>query len=208
MNKEVIDIKGNIVKTITLNSNVWNIKPHEQALYDVVVSQQAAQRQGTHMTKNRGDVSGGGIKPWKQKGTGKARQGSIRSPQWKGGGVVFGPTTEVNYLKKVNKKVKKLAIKSALSVRNQAKGLFIVDKFVFEKPKTKEMVEILKDLKLNNSKVLIITDGIIENIFKSLNNIPKVKNISNTLINVYDLLHADNLLITEDAIKRIEEVYA
>ncbi len=207
MKKQVFDMNGNVVKEITLDSKIWNIKPHNQALYDVVVSQMAAQRQGTHKVKTRAEVSGGGRKPWKQKGTGRARQGSIRSPQWKGGGVVFGPTIEKNYEKKVNKKVKKLAIKSALSLKNKENSLYIIDKLELKEPKTKKMIGILEKLNVNNSKLLIITNEINEIVSKSLNNIPKIKNISSTTINVYDLLNSNKLLITESVVKRIQEVY-
>ncbi len=205
MKKQVFDMSGKRLHEITLDSKVWGVKPHEQALHDVVVSQLAANRQGSHNTKTRGEVSGGGRKPWKQKGTGRARQGSIRSPQWRGGGVVFGPKPNRNYTFKINRKVKKLAIRSALSLRN--KNIIILDKLAFANPSTKEMIKVLNNLKINDSKILVITNEIEKNVNCSLRNIPKLKNIAKTSLNVYDILNAQNLLITEDVIKRIEEVY-
>ncbi len=207
MKKNILDIHGKVVETISLNTDIWSAPIHKQAIYDTVIAHQAKLRQGTHKTKTRSEVSGGGKKPWKQKGTGRARQGSIRSPQWRGGGVVFGPTNEVNYIKKVNKKVKKLALRSALSSKSKDE-LVILDKINFNEPKTKQMIEVLSKLNLQFKKVLLVTDVINENVFKSLNNISKIKNISQTSLNVYDILNSDKLVITKDVIKYIEEVYS
>lgn len=208
MKLQVLDAKGTSVKEISVNDAIWGIEPHQQAMFDAVIAQQAAMRQGTHKTKTRTEVSGGGRKPWRQKGTGRARQGSIRAPQWKGGGIVFGPTPEKNYLKHVNKKVRKLAIKSALSLKVQDKNIMIIDQFGIDKPSTKAMVEVLNNLKVNGEKLLIITTEGDEVNFKSSRNIEKVNIITSTGINTYDLLNANKLLVTEQALKAIEEVYA
>ncbi|AEM68538.1 50S ribosomal protein L4 [Mycoplasma putrefaciens] len=208
MKIQVLNIKGNQVKEITLNDNVWGIEPHQQAIYDTVVAQQAALRQGTKKVKTRAEVSGGGRKPWKQKGTGRARQGSIRAPQWRGGGVVFGPTPNINYTKSVNKKVRALAFRSALSLKAKENNLVIVDKFEFSKPSTKEMVMVIKDLKIDDQKVLIVTKDKEQLVIKSANNISKVKTLAANQLNVYDLLNATKLLITEEAALAVEEVYA
>ncbi|AGM25812.1 50S ribosomal protein L4 [Spiroplasma syrphidicola EA-1] len=208
MKQQVFDAKGTSVKEIVLNDTIWAIEPHKQAMFDAVIAQQSSMRQGTHKTKTRTEVSGGGRKPWRQKGTGRARQGSIRAPQWKGGGIVFGPTPEKNYLKHVNKKVRKLALKSALSLKAQSKDLVVIDQFGIETPSTKSMVEVLNNLKVNNEKVLIVTiDGDEVNV-KSSRNIEKVNIISSSGINIYDLLNANKLLVTEAAVKAIEEVLA
>ncbi len=208
MKLQVLDAKGSSIKEISVNKTIWGIEPHQQAMFDSVVAQQASMRQGTHKTKTRTEVSGGGRKPWRQKGTGRARQGSIRAPQWKGGGIVFGPTPEKNYLKHVNKKLRKLAIKSALSLKTQDKNLVVIDQFGIEQPSTKAMVEVLNNLKVNDEKLLIITTEGDEVNFKSSRNIKKINIITSAGINVYDLLNADKLLITEQAVKAIEEVYA
>lgn len=208
MKVQVLDVKGTKVHDLTLNDNVWGIEPHQQAIYDTVVAQQAALRQGTRKVKTRAEVSGGGRKPWRQKGTGRARQGSIRAPQWRGGGVVFGPTPDINYKKSVNKKVRTLAFKSVLSLKAKEENLVIVNKFDFSKPSTKEMVEVMKNLNLDNQKTLIVTKEKDEFVVKSANNLQKIKALNTKQINVYDLLNATKLLITEDATKAIEEVYA
>ncbi|EOA07115.1 50S ribosomal protein L4 [Mycoplasma yeatsii 13926] len=208
MKIQVLNIKGNEVREITLNDNVWGIEPHQQAIYDTVVAQQAALRQGTRKVKTRAEVSGGGRKPWKQKGTGRARQGSIRAPQWRGGGVVFGPTPDINYTKSVNKKVRALAFRSALSLKAKENNLVIVDKFEFAKPSTKGMVEVMKDLKIDDQKTLIVTKEKDELVLKSANNISKVKTLAANQLNVFDLLNATKLLITEEAVLAVEGVYA
>ncbi|AHF57415.1 50S ribosomal protein L4 [Spiroplasma eriocheiris] len=208
MKVQVFDTKGTSVKEINLNDAIWGIEPHQQAMYDAVVAQQSAMRQGTHKVKTRTEVSGGGRKPWRQKGTGRARQGSIRAPQWKGGGIVFGPTPDKNYIKHVNRKVRKLSIKSALSLKAKESNLVIVDQFALNEPSTKTMVEILANLKVNNEKLLIVTKPGDEVIVKSSRNIEKVNIIPSDGINIYDLLNANKLLVSEEVIKTIEEVYA
>ncbi|ATZ17004.1 50S ribosomal protein L4 [Williamsoniiplasma luminosum] len=208
MKLQVLNVQGTKTKDITLNDNVWGIEPHQQAIYDTVVSQQAALRQGTRKTKTRAEVSGGGRKPWRQKGTGRARQGSIRSPQWRGGGVVFGPTPNINYTKQVNKKVRALAFKSVLSLKAKDSNLIIVDKFEFSKPSTKDMVEVMKNLQIDDQKVLIVTKEKEELVIKSGNNIEGLKTINTKQLNVYDLMNATKLLMTEEAAMAVEEVYA
>lgn len=207
MKLEVFNSKGLIIKKIDLNNSIWGIKPHKQAIFDTVISQQSSMRQGTHKTKTRSEVSGGGKKPWKQKGTGRARQGSIRAPQWKGGGVVFGPTTKKNYLKYVNKKVKKLAIKSVFSLKIKEKKIIIINKFEIEKISTKSMIEILYNLKINKEKLLIITTENDKIGLKSSRNINKINVIKSNNINIFDLLNTNKILLLEKTIKIIEETY-
>lgn len=208
MKLQVLDINGNVVKDVNLNQSIWNIEPHQQAMFDAVIAQQAAMRQGTHKTKTRAEVSGGGRKPWKQKGTGRARQGSIRSPQWKGGGIVFGPTVEKNYKLHVNRKVRKLALKSALSLKAQNQELIIIDQLSLEKHSTKSILGICKNLQVSDNKTLLVTKNVDEIITKSTNNLKKLKNVASNGLNIYDLLNADKLLITLDAVAVIEEVLA
>lgn len=206
MKINIVDNTGKKVSELILNEKVWGITPSQQAQFDSLLSYNAAQRQGTHKVKNRGEVSGGGRKPWKQKGTGNARQGSIRAPHWKGGGVVFGPTPERNYLIKLNKKVRNLALKSALSAKLQNENIIVVDQLKFEKPSTKLMLEILTNLELANNKTLIISD--LENhktVIKSARNLSRTQSISSKSINIYDLLNANKILLTPEAIKNIEE---
>jgi len=208
MKIEVLDIKGQKVSDLTLNDKVWAIEPHKQAIFDTVIAQQAAMRQATSKVKTRAEVRGGGRKPWKQKGTGRARQGSIRAPQWRGGGVAFGPTGERNYKLSVNKKVRALAFRSALSLKVNEKNLVIIDKFSFTKPSTKEMLEVMKSLKIDNQKTLIITKEKEELVVKSSANIAGVKALKQNQLNLFDLLDASKLVMTEEAAKAVEEVYA
>ncbi|QGS52372.1 50S ribosomal protein L4 [Spiroplasma tabanidicola] len=208
MKAQVLDVTGSSVKEITLNDKVFNIEPHQQAIFDTVVSQQAALRQGTRKTKTRAEVRGGGRKPWRQKGTGRARQGSIRAPQWRGGGIAFGPTPNINYKKAVNRKVRQLAIRSALSLKAREENLVILDKFAFSKPSTKEMLSVMKNVKIDNQKTLIVTKEHEEVVVKSAGNIPGVKTLDFQKMNIFDLLNASKLVLTEDAVNRIEEVYA
>lgn len=208
MKVKLFDTTGKTLKDIEIASSVFGIKPHKQAMFDTVVAQQASLRQGTKKTKTRGEVRGGGKKPWRQKGTGRARQGSIRAPQWKGGGVVFGPTPNINYKKMVNRKVRQLAIKSALSIKAKETNLIVVDQFKLEKPSTKEFIKIQEALKINENKTLVITLEDDFNVAKSSSNIPGVKTIDVIKLNLFDLMNATTLLITEDAIRHIEEVYA
>lgn len=192
---------------VELNDSVFGIEPNEHVIHEVVVMQRAAKRQGTHAVKNRSAVRGGGAKPWRQKGTGRARQGSIRSPQWVGGGVVFGPTTERNYKYKLPKKVRKLALKSALSSKVKNENIFVLENLQFEAPKTKEMVAVLDALKVDD-KALIVTSEKDENVIRSANNLQKVKVITVNEVNVLDLVAHDKLILTKAAAERAGEVFA
>jgi len=194
---------GAEVGKINLNKNVFGIEPNMQAVYDVVNAERAAKRQGTHKVKTRTEVRGGGRKPWRQKGTGRARQGSIRSPQWRGGGVVFGPTPR-SYSVKINKKVGQLAVKSILSDKFKNKNIVVVDKLVLEDLKTKSLVTILNNLKVNG-KVVVITNEEDFNLFTAGQNIPNVYVQTKQHLSVYDLINADMYVATEDAIKKYEE---
>jgi large subunit ribosomal protein L4 len=207
MKISVVDTKGASVKEIELKDSVWNIEPHNQAIYDAVVAQQASLRQGTKKVKTRAEVRGGGRKPWKQKGTGRARQGSIRAPQWRGGGVAFGPTPDINYKKAINKKVKQLAIRSALSIKAREKNLVVIEKFAFTKPSTKEMIKVLSSVKADG-KSLIVTNEVEEIVNKSSNNLEGVKSLNFQKMNIFDILKANKLVVTLDAVNKIEEVYA
>ena len=200
-----LNIKGEKVKDITLNDNVWGIEPNNAVLYDAIVLSRASLRQGTHATKTRSEVRGGGRKPWRQKGTGNARQGSIRAPHWVGGGVVFGPTTEKNYTKKMNRKERRLALKSALAYKAQEKELIVVDSLNVETPKTKEVLNVLESLKANR-KTLIVVEELTENLILATRNLENVVLIDADEINTLDVVSADNMIITEAAVKRIEEV--
>ena len=155
---EVINTKGEKVKDIKLNDNVWSIEPNDSVIYDAIVLQMASLRQGSHKVKTRAEVSGGGRKPWRQKGTGNARQGSTRSPQWRHGGIVFGPTTERNYNIKMNKKERRLALKSALSYKVLDSELKVLDNLVLDNSKTKGMLNIMKDLKLDKSVLFVVNE--------------------------------------------------
>src|SRR5690554_3094511 len=194
---------GEKVGNIELSDHVFGITPHQQALFDVATAQRAAQRQGTSKVKNRSEVSGGGKKPWRQKGTGRARQGSIRSPQWRGGGVVFGPTPRSHSIK-VNKKVVKLALKSLLSDRFKNKKIVVVDKFELEDFKTKSLVAVLNNLKAEG-KVVIITNEENFNLSTAGRNLPNVYVQTKQHLSVYDLTNADMYIATKDAIKKYEE---
>lgn len=203
---DVYDIKGKKVSDITLSEEIFGIVPNENIVHSVLVNYQANQRQGTQSTKTRAEVSGGGKKPWKQKGTGRARQGSTRSPQWIKGGIALGPKPR-SYTYKVNKKEKRLAIKSVLSSKVLENELTVVDKIPFKEIKTKNMVEALNSLKVEG-KTLILLPEKDENVQKSARNIEGVKTTLVNTINVYDLLKYTNLVVTVDTIKKLEEVYA
>ena len=204
--QSVINIKGEKVKDITLNENVWGIEPNDAVLYDAITLARNSQRQGTHSTKTRGEVSGGGRKPWRQKGTGHARQGSTRSPQWRGGGIVFGPTPRT-YNKKQNKKERVLALKSALSYKVLDKELIVLDSLLPETSKTKDMLNILKAIKAEKN-ILIVVSDLTDNVILGTRNIPKVVLLKNDEVSTLDVIAADCLVITEDAVKAIEEVLA
>ena len=201
---KVLSLSGESKKDITLNDEIWNIEINEVVLTDAIRLQMASLRQGTHKTKDRSEVSGGGRKPWRQKGTGRARQGSIRAAQWVGGGIVFGPTPR-DYSFKMNKKERRLALKSALSDKFQNKGLYIVENLEISTPKTKEFNKILEKLKLEG-KTLIVTDGENGNIALASRNLQNTHIIEPTSINVLDLVGANNLLIDEASVAKIEEV--
>lgn len=198
---------GSKAGTIDLNDNVFAVEPHTQAMFDAVLTYRASKRQGTHSTKTRAQVRGGGRKPWRQKGTGRARQGSIRSPQWRGGGVVFGPTPEKNYKLKMNRKVRRLAMKSAYSVVLKDKQLVAVEDFVFEAAKTKDFIGLMNAFNINSKLLVIVAeeDGY-DNLFLAGRNVPSVKIAQATSVSVEDLLHYDVVMMSVDAIKKVEEV--
>ncbi|TXK91924.1 50S ribosomal protein L4 [Parageobacillus sp. SY1] len=197
---------GETIGEIELNDSVFGIEPNKHVLFEAVVMQRASLRQGTHKTKNRAEVSGGGRKPWRQKGTGRARQGSIRAPQWRGGGTVFGPVPR-SYSYKLPKKVRRLAIKSALSSKVLENNIVVLDNLTSEAPKTKEMVKILNNLSVDR-KALIVTDDVNENLTLSARNIPGVTVVTANGINVLDVLNHDKLVITKAAVEKVEEVLA
>ena len=202
----VYNQEGKQVKDTELNELVFGIEPNNQAIFDMVLLQRASWRQGTHKVKNRTEVRGGGRKPWRQKGTGRARQGSIRAPQWRGGGVVFGPTPR-SYTFKLNRKVRQLALKSALSQKVIDNEMTVLDTITLNAPKTKDMIKVLENLEANR-KTLIVMDEVNENVTLSARNIPGVKVVDSKGLNVYDILDCTKLVITEGAIKAVEEVLA
>ena len=203
---DVYDITGKKVKTLELKEEIFGIEPNEKIVHTVLVNYLANQRQGTQSTKTRAEVSGGGRKPWRQKGTGRARQGSIRAPQWIKGGIALGPKPR-SYKYRVNKKEKRLAIKSILSSKVSENQLVVVDKFGFNEIKTKNMVNALNGLKVEG-KALIVLPEKNEIVQRSARNIQGVKTSLINTINVYDLLKYNKLVLTEDTVKKIEEVYA
>lgn len=192
---------------IELMDYVFGVEFNEAVVHQAVVMQQANERQGTHATKTRGMVRGGGRKPWKQKGTGRARAGSVRSPLWVGGGTVFGPAPR-SHAKSMTRKARRLAIRCALSAKVAAGELVIVDGLTFDAPKTKSAVAMLQGFEAEGKKALLITDGEDENVEKSSRNIEKVKALSNDCLNVFDILNAEKVLLAKDAVARIEEVLA
>ena len=203
---DVYDIEGKKVKTIELKEEVFGIEPNEAVVHSVLVNYLANQRQGTQSTKTRAEVSGGGRKPWRQKGTGRARQGSIRAPQWIKGGIALGPKPR-SYKYQVNKKEKRLAIKSCLSSKVLENELVVVENLPLKEIKTKEMARILNNLKVEGKAVILLPEKD-EVVQKSARNIEGVKTLQVGTINVYDLLKHKNLVVTEDTVKKLEEVYA
>ena len=201
----IINAKGEKVSDITLNENIFGIKPNDAVLYDAITLAQASRRQGTADTKTRSEVSGGGRKPWRQKGTGRARQGSTRAPHWYHGGVVFGPHPR-DYSKKMNRKERILALKSALSYKVQEGEIIILDELNVQSPKTKDMIKLLNDIKAPK-KTLIVTDELTDNLILATRNIPKVELLEASEINVLDIIGADGLVITKKAVEMIEEAY-
>lgn len=191
---------------ITLNDTVFGIEPNEKVVVDVILSQRASLRQGTHKVKNRSEVRGGGRKPWRQKGTGRARQGSIRSPQWHGGGVVFGPTPR-SYAYKLPKKVRRLAIKSILSSKVNEEKLVVLEGLTFDAPKTKEFAAFLKNISVD-TKALIVVAGESENVELSARNLQGITVIPAESISVLEVAKHDKLIITKAAVEKVEEVLA
>ena len=203
---DMLNLNGEKVKEINLKDNIWNIEPNNNVLHDAIVLTLASRRQGTHKVKTRSEVSGGGRKPWRQKGTGNARQGSIRAPQWRGGGIVFGPTPDRNYTKKMNRKERRLALKSALTYKAREKELILVDNIKFETNKTKEMMLLLNKLDLVNEKILLVINELDENICLASRNIGNIKVVLPEEVNTYDVVNADKMLLTESSLQKLEEV--
>ena len=200
---KVFNMAGEEVSKMNLNAEVFGIEPHQQAMFDAVQVEQANQRQATAKTKVRHEVSGGGKKPWRQKGTGRARAGSSRSPIWVGGGTVFGPVGNQNFKISQNKKEHKLALKSALSLKTKD-GLVVVDEIKFADKKTKNFVAFLDAIKVG-SKALVVVDAITEEIFASARNVGYAKVVTSDNISVVDLLNVDNLVMSKASIKEVEE---
>ena len=188
---------------IELNSDIFGIEPNENVVFDAVIMQRASLRQGTHAVKNRSAVSGGGRKPWRQKGTGRARQGSIRSPHWRGGGIVFGPTPR-SYSYKLPRKVRRLAIKSVLSQKVLDQKLVVVEALQFDAPKTKEFAQVLANLKVD-TKVLVVVESSNEFAQLAARNIPNVTVVDETQVTVLDVVNNDKLVLTQAALSKVEE---
>lgn len=204
----VINQNNEVVGQVELNDEIFSIVPHKDALWEAVRMQQANKRQGTASTKGRSDVSGGGRKPYRQKGTGRARQGSIRAPQYRGGGIVFGPQPR-DYAYKINKKVRRLALKSALSSKVLDNEFALVDQLVVDQPKTKEFVAITEALETPSKTLFVV--GLNEDtdkLYQASRNIPTVSMMNSNGINVYDLLNANKVIMTQEAVKDIEEALA
>ena len=204
-NVSVYNMEGKEVEKIDLSDAVFGVEVNEHLVHMAVVQQLANNRQGPQKAKTRSEVSGGGRKPWRQKGTGHARQGSTRSPQWAGGGVVFAPTPR-DYSFKLNKKEKRAALKSALTSRVQENKLIVVDELKFDEIKTKNFKQVMDNL--NVSKALVVIDGNDQNVVLSARNIPTIQTASTSTINVYDIMKAGTVVLTKDSVKKIEEVYA
>ncbi|QNQ81815.1 50S ribosomal protein L4 [Lactobacillus sp. PV037] len=203
-NMQVIDQKGKATGNVDLNEEIFGIEPNEAVVFDAIIRQRAGKRQGTSAVKNRSAVRGGGRKPWRQKGTGRARQGSIRAPQWRGGGVVFGPTPR-SYKMNMPRKARRLAMKSVLSQKVADNELVVLDQLTLAAPKTKDLKAVLDSANING-KVLVVSDD--KNVQLSGKNLPKVKVVPVNGLNVVDAVNYDTLVLTQDAIKRIEEVLA
>jgi large subunit ribosomal protein L4 len=200
----VLNQSGSQVGDIELTDAVFGIEPNQNVLYDAIIAQQASLRQGTHDTKGRSEVRGGGRKPWRQKGTGRARQGTIRAPQWVGGGIVFGPTPR-NYGYKLPKKVRRLALRSALSEKVLNNEMIVLEDLSMDAPKTKEMVAVLSSLSVDN-KALIVTADNNETVALSANNIQGVTVVDAAGVNVLDIVSHDKLIMTKSAVSKVEEV--
>ncbi len=202
----VLNLSGDKVEEITLAEEIFGIEPNEHAVYEAVKNILANRRQGTQSAKTRAEVKGGGKKPWRQKGTGRARQGSIRAPQWTGGGIVFAPKPR-DYSYKIPKKVRRLALKSVLSSKVETEDMIVLDALVMEEASTKKAVEILKNIDAKEKAIVLVADGS-DNVRKSFRNIPKVATLALGEINVYDLLKYDTVVLTKEAVQKIEEVYS
>ena len=196
---------GSNVGELELNDHVFGVEDNQQAIYDTVIAERAAMRQGTQKAKTRSEVRGGGRKPWRQKGTGRARQGSIRSPQWRGGGVVFAPKPR-DYSFKMNKKEKRIALLSALSSKVADNKIVVLDAFNLDEVKTKKFAEVMSNLKVD--KALVVIEGENKNVVLSGRNIPTVKVSATNEINTYDVLKYETLVVTKAAVEKLEEVYA
>ena len=205
-NVQVVDMQGKKVSSVDLADSIFGIEPNAAVMHQMVVCYLANQRQGTQSALTRSEVSGGGRKPWRQKGTGRARQGSTRAPQWYHGGVVFAPKPR-DYRLSVNKKVKRLAMKSSFSSKAAAEEIIVIDSIAFDEIKTAKMVEMLKAVG-SEKKALIVLPEVDEKVIKSARNITGVKTAQVNELNVYDILNADKLIIAKDALTKIEEVYA
>ncbi len=201
---DVLNTQGNVVESIELADSIFGIEPNMQALYDAIIMQRASLRQGTHSVKNRSEVRGGGRKPWRQKGTGRARQGTIRAPQWKGGGVVFGPTPR-SYSYRINKKVRRLALLSAIATKFQNGDIVVIENLNLDAPKTKDMVNVLNAINVAR-KPLLVTPEYNENVFLSGRNIEGFVNLDVAGLNVLDIVNAHTLVLTKDAVAKVEEV--
>ena len=202
---ELLNLKGEKVKDINLNENVFGITPNKNVLYDAIILARASLRQGTHSTKNRSEVSGGGRKPWRQKGTGRARQGSIRAVQWVGGGR-YGTPVPRDYSKKQNRKERRLAIKSALADKANEKAIMVIENLTLQTPKTKEMKALLETLKIADKKVLLVVKEFDDNMILASRNLQNVVLILADEINVLDVVSTDVLVFTQDALNAVEEV--
>ncbi len=201
---DLLNLKGEKVNELKLNEEIFSITPNDKVLYDAIILARASLRQGTHSTKNRSEVSGGGRKPWRQKGTGHARQGSIRAVQWVGGGR-YGTPVPRDYSKKQNRKERRLALKSALSHKFNDNEVIVMEELSFTTPKTKEMMTLLNTLKVADKKVLFVVDDFTENVILASRNIPNVALIAANELNVLDLVNSDVVVFTSEAIKKIEE---
>lgn len=206
---DVLNQTGTKVEEVSLNKNVFGVESNNDVVYDAVQVYMSNCRQATAKTKKRDEVSGGGRKPWRQKGTGRARQGSTRSPQWRGGGIVFGPTGEQNFKLKQNKKEARLALKSVLSDKVKNKNLILVNEIKCEKPQTKQIVEMLKTLNTKTKTLFVVSeDSVNYEALLSMSNLSNVMVLFADEVNVYDVLNSDSVVMTLDAMKSIEEVLA
>lgn len=203
-NYDVLKVDGTKAGSIELNESVFGIEPNQHVLFEAINLQRASMRQGTHAVKNRSAVRGGGRKPWKQKGTGRARQGTIRAPQWRGGGIVFGPTPR-SYSYKMPKKMRRLALRSALSAKVKENAFTVLESLTFDAPKTKEFKNMTTTLELPR-KVLFIVEAEDVNVALSARNIPGVTIITATGLNVLDIVHANQVVMTKGAVEKVEEV--